>query len=89
MITRGFRSNHLTWVPWAPPPIHVYDPEAEAAAWHPLTRPVLRPTPPGPEMIRIPIAAPFGDDPTDPAAQTIPRIPTHGMIGRLNPVKKG
>ena len=64
--------------------MHVYDHESEAAAWHPLPRPYLRDQPAGPVMVRIPIVAPFGDDPTNPAEQTEPRLPTGGMIGRLN-----
>jgi hypothetical protein len=67
-----------------PPPLHVYDTQSEAANWHPLPRPFLRGTPPGPFMVRIPLAAPWGDDPVDPANQTMPRVKTNGMVGRLN-----
>ena len=88
MISRRFRSGNLRGVPFAPPPLHVYDAECEAAAWHPLPRVVLRPTTPGPEMIKIPIAAPFGEDPLDPAGQTRPRWRTTGMIGRFHEAEK-
>lgn len=85
MITRHFGDGG-----WSagcegnPPPLHVYDHESELANWHPYVRPVLHPTPPGPQMIRIPIAAPFGDDPTDPTMQSKPRLRTTGMVGRLH-----
>lgn len=70
----------------APPPLHVYDTESQAANWHPLQRPYLRPTPPGPTMVLIPQpgGAALGDDPTDPTAQTRPRYRCAGMIGWLN-----
>lgn len=68
----------------APPPLHVYDTEHEAANWFPLPRPVLVPQHPGPVMVHIPVPAPFGDDPLDPTAQTEPRVATGGMVGRLN-----
>lgn len=83
MITREF--GHGGWAAGcagAPPPLDVYDTDSEYANWHPLARPQLHPTPPGPVMVTIPIAAPFGDDPTDRLAQTEPRQPTAGMIGR-------
>lgn len=72
----------------APPPLHVYDTESEAARWHPLPRIVLRPTPPGPTMVVIPehgFGGDYvGDDPTDPARQNERRISSPGMIGRFN-----
>lgn len=86
MITRDFGDGG-----WAaggqfnPPPLHVYDTESEYAAWHPLQRPALPAQPPGPAYIFDIPSSPFGDDPTDPSAQTVPRIPTRGMIGRLHP----
>ena len=69
-----------------PPPLHVYDTESIAAAWHPLERPDIRPTPPGPIMVLIPQPAgtELGDDPTNPAAQTAPRKQCAGMVGWLN-----
>lgn len=70
-----------------PPPLHAHRHDNPAACWYPLPRIVLAPQPPGPVMIRIPVVAPFGDDPTDPAAQTVPRFGTSGMIGWLNPRK--
>ena len=85
MITREF--GHGGWKAacgGAPPPLHVHATENPEANWYPAVRPALRPQPPGPEMIHIPIAAPFGDDPLDPAAQTVPRYGTAGMIARLN-----
>lgn len=83
MITRDFGDGG-----WAagcensPPPLHVYDTESQAANWYPYERPRIRQTHPGPTMVHIPQAAPFGDDPTDPASQTIPRARFTGMIGR-------
>lgn len=67
-----------------PPPLHVYDTESEAANWHPLARPFLRATPPGPVMVKQPLAAPYGDDPVDKGNQTMPRVLTNGMVARLN-----
>ena len=85
MITRAFGDGG-----WAagcennPPPLHVYDTESEAANWYPYERPYLFPTPGGPaHVFRIP-AGVFGDDPTNPAAQTKPRLATMGMIGRFH-----
>lgn len=69
--------------PGNPPPLHVHDDNPQAN-WYPLARPYLRPTPPGPTMVRIPIVAPFGDEPDNPANQTLPRVPSPGMIARLN-----
>lgn len=88
MITRPF--GHGGWAAGcagAPPPLHVYDTDSEYANWHPLQRPALRPTPPGPVMVTIPQAAPFGDDPTDRLAQTEPRQQTTGMIGRIGVIR--
>jgi hypothetical protein len=73
----------------APPPLHVHDTQSARAAWYPLPRIRLAPQPPGPIMVKNPGAmrselGGVGDDPTDPAAQTIPRVRTDGMIGRLN-----
>lgn len=85
MITRKFGDGG--WAPscqYAPPPLHVYDTESEQARWFPLARPFLRATPPGPTVIRQPIAAPWGDDPTNPGQQTLPRFGTVGMVARLN-----
>lgn len=84
MITRPFYDAYQVAGWLNPPPLMTYNPAAIAAAWHPLQRPYLRPTPPGPTAIYIPVAAPFGDDPTDPSMQTVPRQATAGMIGRLN-----
>lgn len=83
MLTRDMARGWI-YEALAPPPLHVYDPAAEHAAWHPLQRLVIRPTPPGPVMIHIPVAAPFGEDPSDPNMQTVPRVATAGMVGRLN-----
>ena len=85
MITRGFgHGGYAAACAGNPPPLHVYDTESEAANWHPLPRPFLRATPPGPQMIRIPVPAPYGDDPVDKANQTMPRVKTNGMVARLN-----
>jgi hypothetical protein len=70
----------------APPPLHVYDTEAAHANWHPLPRPAMQPHPPGCTLVTLPQnrADLYGDDPTDPGAQTEPRSASAGMIGRLN-----
>lgn len=70
----------------APPPLHVADSGTALARWHPLPRPVMAPQDLGPWHVRIPApaGAALGDDPTDPAAQTMSRASTTGMIGRLN-----
>jgi|SRR5215469_4133802 len=84
MITRS-----LGTAPWkagcagAPPGLDVVSDHPDGN-WHPLPRVVLFPQPPGPQAVRIPVAAPVGDDPTSPAAQTEPRHATYGMIGWLN-----
>jgi hypothetical protein len=85
MITREFGDGGWTaGCKDAPPPLHVYDHTNPAANWYPLPRIVLRPQHPGPVMIHIPVVAPYGDDPLDPTAQTVRRVPSHGMVGRLN-----
>jgi len=69
-----------------PPPLHVRDTESAAANWYPLPRVFLRPQPPGPTMVLIPGLPPdeLGEDPTDPARCHTARLPSAGMIGRLN-----
>lgn len=81
MITRDFGHNYVALDQLAPPPLHVQSTVDGAANWFPVRRPVLRPTPPGPQMVEIPEGS-FGDDPTDPAYG---RYRTWGMVGRLNP----
>lgn len=83
MISRGFGGDYKAACEGAPPPLHVTSGNPQGA-WYPLPRIVLRPQPPGPQQIMIPVVAPFGDDPLDPTAQTVPRIGTSGMIGWLN-----
>ena len=85
MITREFGDGG--WSPscaGAPPPLHVRTHDCAEANWFPLPRLILAPQHPGPVMIHIPVVAPYGDDPLDPTAQTVRRIPTNGMIGWLN-----
>lgn len=84
MITRDF-AQRIGWLRNNPPPLHIYDAAAEAANWYPLTRPACGPAPVGPpeHVFRIP-TIPFGDDPTNPAQQTKPRIATVGMFARLH-----
>jgi hypothetical protein len=67
-----------------PPPLHVYDTESIAANWYPYERPAILPTPPGPIIVQIPqpSGSALGDDPTDPGAQSAPRMQCSGMIGR-------
>ncbi len=83
MITRSFGGDYRAGCSGAPPPLHVVADNPEGN-WYPVARPYFRPQPPGPVMIYAPVVAPFGDDPTDPSAQTIPRIPTTGMVARFN-----
>jgi hypothetical protein len=71
----------------APPPLHVYDTESVAANWYPYQRPDMLPLPPGPVMVAIPspVGSPdVGDDPTDPARQSVKRFTCNGMAGRFN-----
>jgi len=87
MITRDFGDGGWkACAPGNPPPLHVADTESAMANWHPLPRPFLYPTHPGPTMVLVPGPAgnDVGEDPTDPARQLRPRIATAGMIGRLN-----
>lgn len=87
MITREFGDGgYCAAGAGNPPPLHVRDTESMAANWHPLPRPYLQPTPPGPVMVRIPHlpADELGEDPTDPARCHGPRIPTAGMASRFN-----
>lgn len=83
MITRSFDPTWQAGCAGAPPPLDVIDDNPQSR-WYPLPRPWLRDTPPGPVMVTAPTTAPVGDDPTDPAAQTERRIPTTGMIGRVD-----
>jgi len=83
VITRDFPVRSV-WMRFNPPPLHTYDPACEAANWHPVGMPPVMPTPDGPRFIFEIPTVPYGDDPTDPAAQTKPRIPTTGMIGRFH-----
>lgn len=77
----------------APPPLHVYSPDAQHAAWHPLAPPYdLMPVShhPGPVQVKIPQPAgdALGADPTDPGQRQY-MTSTAGMIGRLNPYLGG
>lgn len=84
MITRD-----LGTAPWratcagAPPGLDVAS-DHGPAQWFPLPRVVLFPQPPGPQAVRIPIAAPLGDDPLDPSNQTYQRYTSPGMIPWLD-----
>jgi hypothetical protein len=70
----------------APPPLHVYDYQSVHANWHPLPRPGLSRNPAAVTLATVPQSRAdlFGDDPTDPGAQTQPRMATAGMIAKLN-----
>jgi hypothetical protein len=83
MITRGFPADWQAGCAGAPPPLHVVDDNPQAN-WYPLPRPWLMGTPPGPQAVMVPIAAPFGDDPTDASQQTVLRHASPGMVARLN-----
>lgn len=69
-----------------PPPLHVYDTESIAANWYPGPHPaaLMLTQPDGPRYVFDIPSIPFGDDPTNPAQQTKPRIATMGMIGRFH-----
>jgi hypothetical protein len=45
---------------------------------------MMLPQPDGPRYVFDIPSIPFGDDPTNPAQQTKPRIATMGMIGRFH-----
>lgn len=83
MITRSFPADWAAGCAGAPPPLHVVDDNPQAN-WYPLQRPYLMLTPPGPQLVAQPIAAPFGDDPTDASQQTVLRVHSPGMVARLN-----
>lgn len=72
--------------PQAPPPLHVADSHRADANWWPYVRPHVAPMHPGPLMVTIPHLPPdeYGEDPTDPARCHSPRIPTGGLVGRLD-----
>lgn len=83
MITRNLDSTWAAGCAGAPPPLDVVDDNPQSR-WYPLPRPYLRATPPGPALTLVASGPPVGDDPTDPSAQTERRIPTFGMIGRMD-----
>lgn len=83
MITRDFDQT-AAWLRNNPPPLHTFSPDCEAANWYPLQRPEIMPPPDGPRYVFEIPTVPFGDDPTNPAQQTKPRIATMGMIGRFH-----
>lgn len=85
MITRDFQPLYEKAHTCAPPPLHVYDPHAVHSAWHPVRPPMMAAQHPGPVMVTIPAPAgsALGDDPTDPARQTVTRARCTGMIARL------
>lgn len=83
MISRPFDSTWAAGCAGAPPPLDIRDDNPQSR-WYPLPRPYLRATPSGPAQILVPSGPPVGDDPTDPSAQTERRIPTFGMIGRVD-----
>jgi hypothetical protein len=83
MITRNFSQGYKAGCAGAPPPLHIVDDNAQSN-WYPVGRETYLPHPGGPQLVTIPIVAPFGDDPTDPSQQTEFRYQTAGMVGRLN-----
>jgi hypothetical protein len=89
MITRDFSEHaYCAGDLSAPPPLHVYSPEAQHAAWHPLAAPYPD-MPASHVMIQIPQPGPgdaLGDDPTNPECG---RMRTTGMIGRFHPTVGG
>lgn len=86
MITREFGPAWKAACISAPPPLHVYSPQAEHAAWHPLRPADVAPAVPGPVVVHIPApaGAALGEDPTDPASHSRPRWATRGMFARLH-----
>ena len=78
-------STYRAVSPNNPPPLHVRA-DCDQAAWFPLPRPYVHDTHPGPLMVLIPSLAAdaYGEDPTDPARQSRARVPTGGMVERLN-----
>ena len=68
-----------------PPPLHVRSNMGQGA-WFPYARPYVHPAHPGPLMVMIPSLPPdeFGEDPTDPARCHQARIPTGGLVARLD-----
>jgi len=93
VITRGFDQNYSEGCEDAPPPLHVYQPSAQHAAWHPLGHPAdaMPQQSGGPVLVTIPQpgGTALGDDPTNPAASTWPWSKTAGMVGRLHPTVGG
>lgn len=69
-----------------PPPLHVADVTTHQANWFPYRRPFIAPMDPGPLMVQIPTLPPdeFGEDPTDPARCHSARLPTMGLVARLD-----
>ena len=69
-----------------PPPLHVQDVTTGQANWYPYERPYIHPSDPGPMIVQIPTlpADEFGEDPTDPSRCHQPRIPTGGLVARLD-----
>ena len=68
-----------------PPPLHVRS-VAPDGNWYPTPRPYTHPTDAGPLMVNIPglPADAYGEDPTDPARCHQARIPTPGLVARLD-----
>lgn len=78
-------STYRAVSPNNPPPLHVRSDQAQGA-WFPYRRPFMMPDSPGPLMVGIPglPADEYGEDPTDPARCHSPRIPTMGLVARLD-----
>lgn len=90
MILRDFgHGGYAAGCAGNPPPLHVYDTESIEANWYPLRRPAFMPQPDGPRYIFEIPTSPFGDDPTNPAQQTKPRMACMGMIGRFHAQQGG
>lgn len=78
-------STYRAVSPNNPPPLHVRSDQA-AGAWFPYRRMIVAQDHPGPTMVAIPglPADEFGEDPTDPARCHQARVPTAGLVARLD-----
>jgi len=85
MISRDWGNTYGAGCANAPPPLHIYDTDTVAENWHPYERPVLFAAP-GITQVLIPTpqGSELGDDPTDPARQSLRRVQFNGMMGRFN-----
>ena len=85
MISRDFGNTYAPGCQSAPPPLHIYDTDTMAENWCPYQRPALFAAPGiTAVLVPTPMGSDLGDDPTDPARQSVRRFRTNGMAGRFN-----